>query len=337
MIWTGRVPKISTRRLASYCLATTTTLSVLQGGSAFFVTRHHHYSSAAENKMALHSSTSSGGTTDTLISAAEAVSSSNLLGGDFAGLSATFSPVDGKLIDIPSYLVPETLLEWGQEPKCLEVIVSEDIDTDSKEFSRSTITVYPAAGCSVDNMETSKSADTVDLQDGTSWYEAKEKIAGLQYATKSGFERIETIFETEESFRMRLMIDLKLVEDGSVDLKSPMTLVKERQTSDTSSGGKLADGGGLDGRTVANLLGEELRKSPTFAEEKVQPMSQSSVDLQVQAVALPSGISVSYGATSGERWSLQIAIQKDEESRKVITRKLISGSEKLEFEVSISD
>ena len=47
------------------------------------------------------------------------------LGGDFAGLAATFNPGDGTFIPIPEHLIPESLLEWGQEPKCLEVLVSE--------------------------------------------------------------------------------------------------------------------------------------------------------------------------------------------------------------------
>ena len=60
---------------------------------------------------------------------------SSLMGGDYAGLSATFSAITGELIPVPEYLVPKVLLEWGQGPSCLEVIVSEDVVFVKKEQS----------------------------------------------------------------------------------------------------------------------------------------------------------------------------------------------------------
>lgn len=47
----------------------------------------------------------------------ESALSKSILGGDFAGQSATFSGIDGKLIPVPEYYVPESMIEWGQIPR----------------------------------------------------------------------------------------------------------------------------------------------------------------------------------------------------------------------------
>lgn len=47
----------------------------------------------------------------------ESALAKNILGGDFAGQSATFSGIDGKLIPVPEYYVPESMIEWGQIPR----------------------------------------------------------------------------------------------------------------------------------------------------------------------------------------------------------------------------
>ena len=338
MIAARPLPRVSTLRLAS-CLAALS----LRGGHAFSVVRHPSGSFSSNCRTIALRSTSSD--IMTLSSASEAISSSStILGGDFAGLSATFSPTDGKLIDIPTYLVPDSLLEWGQEPKCLEVIVSEDTLNDSVgelSVSRSTITVYPAAGCAVDNMETDKTTQVVDLK--SSFYNANEEVVGLQYVTKGGNERIETIFGMEGGVRIRVLIDLKRSDkDGSssIEVQSPLTLVKERQTSNDSTGGTLADGGGLDGRTVAKLLGEDLRKGPSFAEETVeQVLCQTNRDDELQSIALPGGIGISYGANSDQKWKLDIEM-KGKESHLLVSRILLSNGERdeggLQFHTRIS-
>jgi len=74
-----------------------------------------------------------------------------LVGGDYAGLSATFD-AHGKLIPIQEHWIPESLLEWGQAPWCLEVLVSEDVDATTRQ----TVTILPETGCAVDNLETIK-------------------------------------------------------------------------------------------------------------------------------------------------------------------------------------
>ena len=108
-------------------------------------------------------------------------------------MAATFNPGDGSFIPIPDYLIPDSLKEWGQEPKCLEVLVSEDLHEDSDDhfhyddfddddtddenrhrhhhrhhhhpssMTRITTTILPDTGCSVDNLEFIKAIDEVDL------------------------------------------------------------------------------------------------------------------------------------------------------------------------------
>ena len=93
----------------------------------------------------------------------------SLLGGDYAGHSATFSSSDGKLIPVPEHLVPESLIEWGQIPSCLEVLSSEDVaiatagDEIGLQLQRGTVSVLPEVGCGVDNLDTMRTKETFQL------------------------------------------------------------------------------------------------------------------------------------------------------------------------------
>ena len=40
----------------------------------------------------------------------------DVLGGDWAGLSATFDPASGALVPVPEHLVPASMVEWGDVP-----------------------------------------------------------------------------------------------------------------------------------------------------------------------------------------------------------------------------
>ena len=87
----------------------------------------------------------------------------NIVGGDYAGLLATFSSKTGELISVPEHLVPASMLEWGDIPSSLEILTSEDWLSssnddcnDAKEMERTTITVLPEVGCGIDNLEVIK-------------------------------------------------------------------------------------------------------------------------------------------------------------------------------------
>jgi hypothetical protein len=267
---------------------------------------------------------------EALIKAATFCSEGRILGGDFAGLAATFSPGDGSLIELPSHIIPEALKEWGQEPKCLEVLVSED-KKDDGELVRHTITVMPETGCGVDNLETVKVRDSIDL---SSMVGEDTNVIALQYPTEADEElRVETIFGLANGYRLRAVMDL-LPSDTVFAIQSPMALVLERRTNSVSSGGTIADGGGLDGRTVSMLLGEHLRQTPTFAEER---MSDEILQVETDGmhfVSLPCQLSIAYGWISEQEWVLQVA-QEENGVRRVVSRQFHVGdnSEELDFDV----
>jgi hypothetical protein len=146
----------------------------------------------------------------------------SVYGGDFCGLSATFSATTGDLIPVPEYLVPDVLLEWGQGPSCLEVIVSEDIHDGS--FTRQTVTVVPDVGCGVDNLDTMKSEQVIGNLG--KMFGDDDSIVALDYSLPNQATRSETTFGLQNGQRMRVMVDMQ-----DKQVKSPITLVLERQTS----------------------------------------------------------------------------------------------------------
>lgn len=235
-----------------------------------------------------------------LIQAATAGSSAYPLGGDFAGLASTFNPGDGSFIPIPEHLIPEALITWGQEPKCLQMLVSEELKSNVLE--RSTITILPDARSSIDNLETTKVQDYVNLS--SQWGE-NTNVVGLQYQIDdNGTLRLETIFGLDNGHRMRVAIDL-IPSDTVFAVESPMVITKERRTSSISSSGVIADGGGLNGRIVSLLLGEELRNPKTFAEE--MPLGGSFESNGIKQISFPGGVSIAYGwLTNDNEWVLQV-------------------------------
>ena len=257
------------------------------------------------------------------------------IGGDFAGLGATFNPSDGSFISIPQHLIPEALLEWGQEPKCLEMLVSEDFQDEV--MVRNTITILPDTGCSIDNLETSKVTDKVDVSfllredDDTA---NSQPVVGLQYPVRDGDEiRLETIFGMGDSgMRMRVVIDVK-PSSTVFGVLSPMVLALERRTSASSSGGVIADGGGLDGRTVSMLLGEELRSSKTFVEqEPFGPSSYENPETGLKHVNFPGNVGIAYGWRD-DTWVLLISHVHGGKRRVVARIFSITGEDTVDFKL----
>ncbi|KAL3912599.1 MAG: hypothetical protein SGARI_001073 [Bacillariaceae sp.] len=276
------------------------------------------------------------------------------LGGDWAGLAATFNPGDGSFIPIPEHLVPDSLLEWGQEPKCLEVLVSEDVrNTDNIEdedesgvMTRITTTVLPDTGCGVDNLETLKAQDEVDLEarwvsgvdsfEGSEDEEGTTKVVGLQYPIGDDNQlRVETIFGLEDGvgqFRMRVAIDLVPSPPDTFGIQSPMVLTLERRTNSVSSGGTISDGGGLDGRTVMMLLGDRLKGSKTFVDDP--PLSENYERDSIKNVSLPGNVDIAYGWLSDNDWVLQVGCVGPNGMRRVVSRQFtVTKNGQLDFEI----
>lgn len=271
--------------------------------------------------------------------------STGVYGGDFAGLAATFNPGNGAFIPIPDYLIPDGLKEWGQEPKCLEVLVSEDVYNDENDennvMSRVTTTVLPDTGCAVDNLETMLATDEIDLESQLRSDESNddgvEDIVGLQYPLGEDKLRVETIFGLPDEFgvdRIRVAIDLIPSEDDFA-VKSPMMLTLERRTNSISSGGTIAKGGGLDGRTVYRLLGERLQSSKTFVDEPVMSYENSDPNNDIRHVNFPGSVSIAYGWLQDQKsWMLQVSQITQQGSRRVMSRQFtIANDGELDFEM----
>lgn len=230
-------------------------------------------------------------------------------GGDYAGLSATFSATTGSLIPVPEYLVPDVLLEWGQGPSCLEVIVSEDVNENS--LARHTVSVVPDVGCGVDNLDVMKSQQTINVNLGNAW---DDSVIALDYSLTNNNDMMqcETTFLLDNGHRMRVMID---IEQQQV-IKTPITLVLERKTSNKSSAGTIADGGGLDGRTVSRLLGD-LAKGKLFCE--VLPLEWNLDDCEdgrMTFLTLPGNVTISLSTSV-----LRVGHVMNESSQRVVTRR----------------
>jgi hypothetical protein len=233
----------------------------------------------------------------------------SLYGGDFGGLSATFSATSGKIIPVPEHLVPATLLEWRQGPICLEVIVSEDFTSDTT-LTRHIVTVVPAVGCGVDNLDTIKSTEEID----TSNLVISDSFVAFDHILGS-LNRAETTFSLTNDHRLRVMVDV--TQDRTI--KSPIVIALERKTSERSTGGTIADGGGLDGRTVMLLLGDSLKGKPFCDAEPVQWKISDDTDFTV--LNLPGNVAVAYRAGSSE-WILDVGHIAGGANRRVVRRRL---------------
>ena len=236
----------------------------------------------------------------------------SLLGGDYAGHSATFSSSDGKLIPVPEHLVPESLIEWGQIPSCLEVLSSEDVafasagDEIGIQLQRGTVSVLPEVGCGVDNLESIRTVETLQLSSTSgSTVSASAGISTGQFFAFAENEdeddgdcrqvlawqtnmtplreasriKIETAFslpsemgpcinedDGDKSFERRIRISFEAM-PSERKISSPISVISERRIGDTGSGAQWGVGGGLDGRTVSKLIGKEGVTNP-FADNE---------------------------------------------------------------------
>ena len=307
-----------------------------------------------------------------------------LLGGDYAGLSATFNPQTGAFIPIPERLIPNEYIQWGQEPKCLQVLVSEDMlikgkvdgeetTTATATIDRTTISILPAAGCGLDNHDTIKTEDSIDMTSSTTWNDASSSsvVVALDYKNSgTNSVRLETIFgissddtdkDGDDSFyRIRVLLDIatrrpeatastEASSSSSTSLtsfhpKSPMTIILERRTNEVSSRGTIADGGGLDAKTIAELLGSQLSKSKSFVEQELenhQLEEEAGNSLKrsgMHRLNFPGNIRISYGPSSSidkndvskgcdGGWTCQVSRVGKNDVRNGVTRTIFNSND----------
>lgn len=275
----------------------------------------------------------------------------SFFGGDFAGHSATISPTTGKVIPVPEYLVPESMVEWGQIPSSLECITSEDyVEDDSLTLERRTIIVLPEVGCGIDNLETQSKCENFKLENAEQFDFGKAEMGVLYQKGQSGqkYRRLDvTINEkvpfldsdcANESFLSRIRLTIN-IDPSSNQIQSPINLVKERKTSDQSSRGQIADGGGLDARTVTSLIGKANVNKP-FTDRKVLSFEEVSGEGSqfFQTFMLPGHVLVEYDDPMRvSPWRLKISFfnQMEDATLVVIGSTTFSlcerGEHKIEF------
>jgi hypothetical protein len=190
--------------------------------------------------------------------------------------------IDGTHIPIPEFYVPQALLEWGQAPSALEVIVSENEDD-----TRHVLTVLPETGCGLDNLEVLQRRETL----GTPLWEAKEEenIAACVYVSSS---RVECVFAHSKDYRSRVALNCDALKAG---FQKPISLYLERKISNTSTEGRRADGGGLDARSVSGWIGPELRALESSLNQLCIPKNLAALDGNIKhAFGLPGNVTVAF-------------------------------------------
>ena len=250
-----------------------------------------------------------------ILFATEPLSSSNLYGGDFAGLSASFSPQDGTLIKVPEHLVPKALLEWGKAPSCFEVLVSEEFSDNN--LKRQTVQILPAVGCGVDNLETFKKEEVLEIQ--SLQITDDDSMISFDVPLGDGNTLAESTFVSGEH-RLRVGIDVDHDTESGFSLQKPITMVLERQISADSSGGTIADGGGLTGSKVSEMMGD-LIKTPLFCDQT--PLEWQPPGVKV--LNLPGNVTIACSLEGGQDpWMLDIVYvninEKGEAEKQVVRR-----------------
>ena len=272
-----------------------------------------------------------------LATADVSLTSSNLYDGDFAGLSATFSSRDGTLIKVPEHLVPDSMLEWGTAPSALEVVVSEIITTTTRTttnaattdattdtttvvsiLTRQTVQIMPAVGCAVDNLDTMKKEEILEIRalrmtdDGST--------VSFDVPGSDGNTKTETTFATADKNRLRVVVNVEYKVGTGFALQTPIIVALERQISTESSKGTLADGGGLTGSKVTVLMGN-LIKAPLFCDLK--PLEWQPPGVKV--LNLPGNLTIATSIEGTQNpWMLDIVyvnINQQGEGEKQVVRR----------------
>jgi len=256
-----------------------------------FTTRHYHSSVVWRhcNNYNHHQRSVALMSTSTSSTATE----SKILGGDYAGLSATFSSKTGELVPVPEHLVPESMIEWGEIPSSFETLTSEDWvangnDDSAEEFGRTTITVLPEVGCGIDNLEVMKKSEQFgnDVSRLVSWQQGLEQeVAAIDRISSQTLD-METIFQVSSDTseegneqitrRIRLSLSIDMPKQaGAEPTLSKLMLKVERQSSSESTQGTAWSGpsynsGGLDARSVMNAIGKDIVYGDVFAVKKIK-------------------------------------------------------------------
>ena len=112
-----------------------------------------------------------------------------------------------------------------------------------------------------------------------------------------------------ETFLPRIRLTINM-DQSSNQIKSPIDIVKERKTSVQSSRGQIADGGGLDARTVTSLIGKSNVNKP-FTDRNVLSFEEASEESStfLHTFVLPGNVLLEYDdPVSDSPWRLKVSL-----------------------------
>jgi hypothetical protein len=233
----------------------------------------------------------------------------------------TFSSRDGTLIKVPEHLVPESLLEWGVAPSAFETVVSETITTTdmvADTLTRQTVQIMPAVGCAVDNLDTMKKEEILEIQELRMTDDGS--TVSFDVVGSDGNTRAETTFATADKNRLRVVVNVEYKAGTGFLLQTPIVVALERQVSTESSKGTLADGGGLTGSKVTKLMGNII-KAPLFCDSNPLEWKPSGV----KVLNLPGNITIATSIEGTQNpWMLDVVyvnINQQGEGEKQVVRR----------------
>ena len=321
LVLTNAVSLLSAKALA------VTVRHSLRSTRLFFVSRASSTTTAASSSRPM-----------TIVDSSSFVPPPVPTGGDFAGLSATFDHRNGALIPVPEYIIPKSLIQWGQAPTCLEVLVSEDEAAANATFSwrRQSLVIFPETGCGIENLQTTKVVEEVDAS--CIWQSSDFSVRTLHYLVGDKKLRVESSFGWLEEHRVRMVVDVAIMpadnNNGySFEVQTPIKVILERQTDAVSTQGTVADGGGLDAQRVTKWLGQVLQNYHSFAEKggagAYKPEKRmDSLDMMTTAVNFPGNLTLAYGSSSEAPWVVEMGqVFPEERVRQVVRLTLTSPSE----------
>mmetsp|Transcript_31886 Transcript_31886/g.42116 ORF Transcript_31886/g.42116 Transcript_31886/m.42116 type:complete len:385 (+) Transcript_31886:166-1320(+) len=248
---------------------------------------------------------------------------SGLVGGEWAGWECKFSQQTGEPIPIPEDYIPSDLLEWGVQVLGFEVLTSENLLPGIDELEgekaaplgdsglrlyRKRGMVYPETGCALDNLQVQPTSQEV-------WFDACSEYSDFRYFPGTGYAAHSPLLHPAQSKEQGVPQSIQLesclhISPGSGQEEAPndrakiiisldtqkwainkaIQITKERKYA-AFDDGELYKGGGLDTRTLTNLIG-----APNcFAEKGTLPLGGGASEAAEASLLIKGGFFINYG------------------------------------------
>jgi len=259
---------------------------------------------SASSSSSSSSSSSTTMKTDASVASKIYTPTPTIIGGDYAGLHATFSSDAGELVPIPHHFVPRSMIEWGDIPNSFDTLVSEDLfssctdndDDDGRKggiwsLSRTILTVMPEVGCGIDNLEITKKADNI---------------------TSTSICRLKTwkVMTNDIPKEQRQQREITIIDRVSDDRETVLELETIFQLDDNSPQKNDGDGQVMEDDSISSLGPRRVRVSLslTFPKEKEEEKKEQHCDDDIKISKLidlhiERRISNTVQSTKGTIWT----------------------------------